>query len=360
MFFLGVFSTGMGSTWSVDDNIVLTTLLPPQGDDRDEINDDNTLRCRLVDDRGKLPMNSNFRNILMSLLTLVRFSTGDGFIEIMHRSALVSHDFPRTQGAVERAAFALRRHKNMSATARERDAALREARLHLPGCVKGSEMKELQRLGGLSCLSYSFGESIEVPCQGTCGTNVAKFVVPIFSLIATFLLLNLSAAIMLDSLRNAQRFSGNRALLTKTLSKKRFRSTWQLWAAHAQARGKLVDDRPEIGKVVVTVQRAVELPHVWVTRHVRAYCSVVLHSTYRMTTLHEPSAHPEWNETFSMPLRAIPTSIVLRVFDRDFSSDSELFLGETRILLDEHALKQPRKRATIGGVCIIESWYPLR
>jgi hypothetical protein len=48
---------------------------------------DNVLRCRLVDDAGKLPMHSNFRNVLMSLLTLVRFSTGEGFIEIMHRSS---------------------------------------------------------------------------------------------------------------------------------------------------------------------------------------------------------------------------------------------------------------------------------
>ena len=42
-------------------------------DDRDGVNDDNALRCRLVNDEGKLPMHSHFRNILMSLLTLVRF-----------------------------------------------------------------------------------------------------------------------------------------------------------------------------------------------------------------------------------------------------------------------------------------------
>jgi hypothetical protein len=253
--------------------------------------------------------------------------------QIMHRSSLVSHDFPREEGAVEKAALALRRHKNTSASAQERASAFQELRLRLPGCVKGSEMQELQRLGGLSCRAYSFNEPVVVPCQGTCGTNVAKFVVPIFSLMGTFLLLNLSAAIMIDSLKTAYRFSGNRALLAKNLTKKRFAATWQLWAEHAQARGKLVDDRPEIGKVVVTVQRAVELPHIWLTRHVQAYCSVVLHSTYRMTTLHAPSANPEWNETFSMPLRATPTSIVLRLFDKDFAADSEFFLGEARILL---------------------------
>ena len=53
--------------------------------------DDNALRCWLVDEAGKLPMHSNFRNILMSLLTLVRFSTGEGFIEIMHRSSFLTY-----------------------------------------------------------------------------------------------------------------------------------------------------------------------------------------------------------------------------------------------------------------------------
>jgi hypothetical protein len=149
-----------------------------------------------------------------------------------------------------------------------------------------------QRLGGLSCRAYSFNEPVEVTCQGTCGSNVAKFVIPIFSLLATFLLLNLSAAIMIDSLRSAARFSGNRALLSKNLTKKRFKVMWLLWSEHAKLRGKLVEDRPEIGKVMVTIQRAVELPEIFLTRHVQTYCSVVLHSSYRMTTVHAPSEHP--------------------------------------------------------------------
>ena len=81
---------------------------------------DNALRCTLVNDEGKLLPHSNFRNILMSLLTLVRFSTGDGWVEIMHRSALVSHDFPREKDAVKLAARALARYQNSSRSADER------------------------------------------------------------------------------------------------------------------------------------------------------------------------------------------------------------------------------------------------
>jgi hypothetical protein len=44
----------------------------------------------LVDDQGKLPQHSNFRNILMAMLTLVRFSTGEGWVDIMHRRCSVS------------------------------------------------------------------------------------------------------------------------------------------------------------------------------------------------------------------------------------------------------------------------------
>ena len=45
-----------------------------------------------------------------------------------------------------------------------------------------------------------------------------------------------------------------------------------------------------------------------------------------MTTLHPPSTSPVWLEEFNLPLRATPTAIVLRVFDRDFSNDSEVRL----------------------------------
>jgi hypothetical protein len=152
----------------------------------------NALRCMLVNDEGKLHSHTNFRNMLMSLLTLVRFSTGDGWVEAMHRSALVSYDFPRKSDAVQRAASALNRYHNSSSPA-AKVASLQEARLHLPGCIRGSEIRELQKLGEINCSAYSFGARIEVPCQGTCGTNLAKFIIPLFSIISTFLLLNLSA-----------------------------------------------------------------------------------------------------------------------------------------------------------------------
>jgi hypothetical protein len=48
-----------------------------------------------------------------------------------------------------------------------------------------------------------------------------------------------------------------------------------------------------------------------------------------------------WQEEFNLPLRATPTAIVLRVFDRDFSNDSEVAPSpfssverETRLGLD--------------------------
>jgi hypothetical protein len=38
----------------------------------DELTGDNVLCCQLVNDKGKLPLHSNFRNTCMVLLTLVR------------------------------------------------------------------------------------------------------------------------------------------------------------------------------------------------------------------------------------------------------------------------------------------------
>ena len=321
---------------------------------------DNALRCTLVNDEGKLLPHSNFRNILMSLLTLVRFSTGDGWVEIMHRSALVSHDFPREKDAVKLAARALARYQNSSRSADERRGWLKEARMHLAGCVREDEMRQLQQLGAIDCSAYSFGVEIKVPCQGTCGTNLSKFAIPAFSLISTFLLLNLSAAIMIESLKMAHRFSGHRALLTKNMTKKRLNVIWALWQQHAQARGKYSEERPEIGKVLLTIQRAVDLPDLYYSRQVQVYCSVALHSTYRVTTLHPPSVSPEWKESFSMPVKSLPTTIAIRLFDRDHSSDAEIFLGETRIHLNDRVLRQPQKRSNEGGMCTCEDWYALR
>jgi len=89
----------------------------------DEMEGDNALRCRLVEDDGKLPMHSNFRNTFMALLTLVRFSTGEGWLEIMHRSALVSHDFERSgPDAVAQAAPLLRVYRNHTAPETLREA----------------------------------------------------------------------------------------------------------------------------------------------------------------------------------------------------------------------------------------------
>jgi hypothetical protein len=92
----------------------------------EEAHGSNALRCMLVDDEGKLLPHSNFRNILTSLLTLVRFSTGDGWVEIMHRSALVSHDFPRAPegNAVLLAAQALHRYHNASLSSKVQTSPL--------------------------------------------------------------------------------------------------------------------------------------------------------------------------------------------------------------------------------------------
>ena len=126
----------------------------------------------------------------------------------MYRSSLVSFDFPRPEDSINLAARALKKYKNASLTLAMREEGLQEAKRYLPGCVRGDEIRSLQRLGVLKCTAPSFNKEIEVPCEGTCGTNLTKFVIPAFSLISTFLLLNLSAAIMIESLKTAYRFSG--------------------------------------------------------------------------------------------------------------------------------------------------------
>ena len=245
----------------------------------DELTGDNALRCQLVNDEGKLPLHSNFRNTFMALLTLVRFSTGEGWLEVMHRSSLVSHDFERSSpDAVQQAASALQIYRNLSMPSTVREAALFEARLWLPGCVTSTEMQQLQELGVIACMSYSFNTQVEVPCQGTCGTNLSKFAIPIFSLVSTFMLLNLSAAIMIESLRMASRFAGHRALLSKKFTKKRLKAIWEVWDANARARGRPDDNRPEIGHVLLTIQRAVDLPKIYFSRDVQTYVTCALHS----------------------------------------------------------------------------------
>lgn len=117
---------------------------------------DNALRCLLVNENGKLPQYSNFRNILMSLLTLMRFSTGDGWIEIMHRASLVSHDFPRPVDAVEQAARALNVYRNASSSGELKKQSLKVARDFLPGCVTGPDVQSYQHCENLDRLEWVF------------------------------------------------------------------------------------------------------------------------------------------------------------------------------------------------------------
>jgi len=158
-------------------------------------------------------------------------------------------------------------------------------------------MRKLQQLGAINCVAWSFNVKINVLCESTCGTNLSKFIIPCFAMLSTFLLFNLSAAIMIEALKNANRFSGNRALLSKNLSKKRMNSIWALWQENARKRGQAYQLPREQGRVLLTVRRAVELPKIYYTRNVQVYCSLVLHSTYRVTSLHPPSSTPDWNET---------------------------------------------------------------
>jgi len=196
--------------------------------------------------------------------------------------------------------------------------------------------------------------------MGTCGTNLSKFVIPVFALLSTFLLLNLSAAIMIEALKTAHRFSGNRALLTKHMTKKRLSVIWDLWQKNAQNRGTDIRERPQLGKLLITVHRANDLPDLYYTRPVQVYCSLVLHAAYRRTGLHPPSSCPEWNEGFTVAVHSLPTFLVLRLFDRNESSEAETFVGEARIQLSHLLLHAPKKASNEGGVCVSEEWYALR
>ena len=221
-------------------------------------------------------------------------------------------------------------------------------------------MQQLQQLGAINCMAWSFSTKIDVLCKSTCGTNLAKFIIPFFAMLSSFLLFNLSAAIMIESLKNANRFAGNRALLTKTLTKKRMSVIWEVWQENAKKRGQKHDLPAELGKVLLTVRRAVELPTIYYTRHVQVYCTMALHSAYRVTSMHPPSSTPDWSETFNFPLRALPTSMVLRIFDRDTSSDTDTFLGEARIPLDRKTLTRDKTKSAYGGLCFSEQWWVLR
>jgi hypothetical protein len=148
----------------------------------------------------------------------------------------VSADFPRQPDAVRLAATALRLYHNASVVASSKlssladkqavVSSLQELRTHLPGCIRVSEsvcvcvaafvrissplsvsaytpvcecFSVLQELGLINCSTASFEGQVQVPCLGTCGTNLAKLTIPAFSLLASFLLFNMSAALMIEA-----------------------------------------------------------------------------------------------------------------------------------------------------------------
>ena len=60
-------------------------------------------------------------------------------------------------------------------------------------------------------------------------------------------------------------------ILTEKLTKKRLQVIWALWLDNAKIHGKFTEERPEIGKVLVTVQRAVDLPDLYLTRPLQVW-----------------------------------------------------------------------------------------
>jgi hypothetical protein len=189
-------------------------------------------RCLLASDQVVLEQFSSFKTMEISMLTLIRLTTGDGWASIMNRASIKHYDFPRPPDHLAKAAEALGRWNTTSPSLpRLKHAYLLEARSFLPGCATADELNYLRELKLVDCSALK-DVAFETPCRDTCGSVFSLLVIPIFIFLAQCTIINLVIAALIVNLRKLGKKVGRsgKARITKHLSYEKFGRVYITWS----------------------------------------------------------------------------------------------------------------------------------
>ena len=188
-------------------------------------------RCLLVSEDAMLEEFSSFRSLEISFVTLIRLTTGDGWVNVMDRAS--ASYFVRPEGNLALAAEALRRWNATEPTnTRVRREYLQEARDLLPGCPLGPELNFLREQRLVDCSAAS-DPSFETVCSNTCGSVGALFLIPFYIFLSQGIILNLVVVVLIINLRTMgkQKGRGGKAHITKNVTYDKLERIYVTWVA---------------------------------------------------------------------------------------------------------------------------------
>jgi len=178
-------------------------------------------RCSIISEDDKLDRHASFENLGLALLTLFRICTNDNWAEVMRACAASPEE--SKQRTMENIVRLLDDHN------------LVELRHVLGGCVTGDEFDQLHELGKLSC----DGDA----CASTCGSPVSPLFFSSFVCLATFVLLNLVIAVLMDQLGEAEREASSDEKVSEWLTMSTFQRIYWKWKSNALKKRELLGGR---------------------------------------------------------------------------------------------------------------------
>ena len=137
----------------------------------------------------------------MSLLTLIRLTTGDGWADVMNKASVTASDYRRQDVYLPNVADALRKWNSTAPDKKRlREAYLEQARSLLPGCSTDEELNFLREQRLVDC-SAEEDEPFETACVSSCGSVYSLLFIPIYIFLSQTSVINLTIAVLIVNLR---------------------------------------------------------------------------------------------------------------------------------------------------------------
>lgn len=255
------------------------------------------------------------RNVADAMLSLLAIGTQD-WVSLMHKLS-ATPPLPRVEGAVLNVTMLLMRRNNITSMLQKQEL-LGAVRKYLPVCTTTKEMRILELNGVVSCSAEFFGVSANIPCKGTCGSVLAYFICPIVTFFIGTLIIQVVNAVLLSAMKKAQLFAGTRELVSRSLTKKRFKNIVEAWKLKAVAVEPVITKKGN-GRCRIIVKQVRNLKNTNVFSSLDVYVTVVVGSVLRKSSVKSGSLDPEWpdeQEFLFFPKDPLPMNVRVRVYDR--------------------------------------------
>ena len=139
------------------------------------------MRCLITSPASRLVYSQSFQHLGTVFLALIRLSTGDPWSDVVGKLGISAGHRPPDHMKKAKAAM---KAFNSVLTDLKVKQAVQALEVALPGCIKESELHEMEDGISIDC-------SIPNHCDSTCGSPVAYFFVPFFVVLTDIVVLKL-------------------------------------------------------------------------------------------------------------------------------------------------------------------------